>query len=138
MKFLIDTNVISEARKKTGNSFVKAWLKRQDPEDLAISIITVMEIDVGVQRLQRRDPSAAHVFQQWLDKQVVAGFRGRILPVDLSCVHMIASLHVPDPAPEHDAIIAGTALAHHLTVVTRNTVDFMRTGVPVVNPWEPV
>jgi len=137
MKYLIDTNVLSEARKPTGDALVKAWLRRHVPEDLAISVITVLEIDVGIQRVRRRDPVTAEVLQNWLDKRVLTAFNGRILPLDLSCVHQIASLHVPDPVPDHDAIIAGTALAHGLIVVTRNTKDFARTGVTVINPWSP-
>jgi len=135
MKYLIDTNVLSEARKPTGDDSVKAWLRRQIPEDLAISVITVLEIDIGIQRLHRHDPMTAEVLQKWLDERVLTAFTGRILPLDLGCVHHVASLHVPDPAPDHDAIIAGTALAHGLIVATRNTKDFTRTGVRVINPW---
>lgn len=136
MKYLIDTNVLSEARRPQGDAAVKAWLRRQVPDHMAVSVITVLEIDVGIRRLRRRDPVAADRLRQWLDGQVVTAFSGRVLPLDLTCVRHIAPLHVPDPAPEHDAIIAGTALAHGLTVVTRNIGDFVRAGVALVNPWE--
>lgn len=137
MKFLLDTNVISEARKPAGSTAVKSWLSCQAPHDLAISVITVLEIDIGIRRLGRRDPLSASLLQRWLDERVLVGFAGRILTLDLDCVRRIAPLHVPDPAPEHDAIIAATALAHSLTVVTRNSANFARTGVALVNPWQP-
>ena len=136
MKYLVDTNVLSEARKRDGNPAVKAWLTRQTPEDLAISVITVLEIDVGIRRVQRRDPSSAEVLRTWLDERVLTLFAGRVLPLDVSCVPQIAPLHVPDPMPEHDAIIAGTALTHGLVVVTRNTRDFARANVELLNPWD--
>jgi len=137
VRFLLDTNVISEARKPSGNAAVKAWLRRQSPQDVAISVITVLEIDIGIRRLRRRDPMSAASLQAWLDDRVLTGFAGRVLPLDLAAARYVAPLHVPDPAPDHDAIIAGTALANELTVVTRNVVDFERLGVALINPWLP-
>ena len=137
MKYLLDTNVISEARKPAGDPAVKAWLRRQAPQDLAISVITVLEIDIGIHRLRRRDPAASASIEQWLDDRVLTGFRGRILSIDIACARRAAPMHVPDPVPDRDALIAGTALVHGLVVVTRNAKDFGRTGVAVLNPWEP-
>jgi len=135
MRYLIDTNVLSEARKPHGDPNVKHWLREQQTNNLAISAITVLEIDVGIRLLRRRDPTAAGVFQHWLDHQVLTAFSGRVLPFDLACALRTSPMHVPDPAPEHDAIIAGTALVHDLVVVTRNVDDFARLEVEVINPW---
>jgi len=135
MKYLLDTNVISEARKPAADQYVVGWLRAQTPEDLAISVMSVLEIEVGIRRLRRRDTTAADTLQRWFDGSVLTGFAGRILTLDLDCVRRIAPLHVPDPAPMADAIIAGTALVYDLTVVTRNVADFERLGVRLVNPW---
>ena len=135
MKYLLDTNVISEARKPSGDHGVKDWLRHQVASELAISVITVLEIDIGIRRLRRHDTASADVLQRWLDDKVLTGFAGRILPLDVAVALRVAPLHVPDPASDHDAIIAGTALAHGLAVVTRNAADFIRSGVEITNPW---
>ncbi len=135
MRFLLDTNVLGELRRKQGEPRVKQWVAQQASVDLAISVVTVIEIEVGVLRHSRRHPEQGRALQQWLEERVLAAFTGRILPLDLSAARLVAPLHVPDPAPSHDALIAGAALAHGLTVVTRNSADFARAGVPVVNPW---
>jgi predicted nucleic acid-binding protein len=72
----------------------------------------------------------------WLDQRVLPAFKGRILPVDLATAQRCARLHVPDPRPMRDSLIAATALVHDMTVVTRNTADFVPMKVKVLNPWE--
>jgi len=136
MRFLLDTNVVSEARKPHCDTNVAAWLGSQPFGELAISVLTVLEIDIGIRRLRRRDPSSAAMLQQWLDVKVLGGFDGRILPLDLACVRAVAPMHVPDPKPERDAMIAATALVHGCTVVTRNVSDFASLGVITLNPWQ--
>ena len=71
----------------------------------------------------------------WLEQRVLEPFQGRILPIDTGIARRCAALHVPDPRPERDALIAATALTHGLTVVTRNVADFAPMGVAVLNPW---
>ncbi|MDR1825358.1 MAG: type II toxin-antitoxin system VapC family toxin [Bifidobacteriaceae bacterium] len=134
MRYLLDTNVLSEARKHRPESKVVAWLESCPSDDQAISVITAMELKVGVLRKARKNPLAGAYLERWFHA-VMEAFDGRVLPVDLATAWRIAPLYVPDPAPEHDAIIAGTALTHGLTVVTRNDRDFTRMGVPVLNPW---
>jgi predicted nucleic acid-binding protein len=77
------------------------------------------------------------VLRHWLTRQVRPGFEGRILAVDLAVARRCASLHVPDPRAERDALIAATALVHGMTVVTRNTADFLATGASLLDPWAP-
>ncbi len=137
--FLLDTNIVSEMR-KVGDGGAKpsviAWLSRVDAAMLYLSAITLLELEVGVLRMERRDISQGARIRAWMTHRVVPEFLDRILPVDAAVALRCAALHVPDPRSERDALIAATALVHSMTVVTRNTADFQATGVPLVNPWE--
>jgi hypothetical protein len=133
--YLLDTNVVSELRKRRGDPGVKQWVAKQSAADLAISVVTIIEIETGILRRARTDPDQAAMLAQWFETNLLTGFADRILPLDLAAARRVASLHVPDQAPQHDALIAGTALARGLTVVTRNTRDFERAGVEYLNPW---
>lgn len=137
MSFLLDTNVVSELRKRPGavNPHVLAWAQRRPARDLYLSVVTVMEIELGVARPQRRDRRQSALLREWMASGVLAGFAGRILPVDVEVALRAAHLHVPDPRPERDAFIAATADVHGLTIATRNIRDFQSTGVAVVDPW---
>lgn len=137
--FVLDTNVVSELRKiRVGRAdpHVAKWADSVDAVDLYLSAITVQELEVGVLLAERRDPAQGAIFRTWLDSHVLPAFTGRILPVDMAVAQRSAKLHVPDPRPIRDALIAGTALVHGMTVVTRNAADFAPTGVPLFNPWE--
>ena len=114
---------------------VASWAERQDPFALWISVITVMEIEIGIARVERRDPAQGTLLRGWLHDRLLPTFADRILPLDLPAVRATAALHVPDPRPERDALIAGTALARRLTVVTRNVTDFRPMKVAVLDPW---
>jgi predicted nucleic acid-binding protein len=133
--YLLDTNVVSELRKRRGDRGVKQWVAEQSGADLAISVVTVIEIETGILRKGRTDPDQARILTRWFEQNVLTGFADRILPLDLAAARRVASLHVADQAPQHDALIAGTALARGLTVVTRNARDFERAGVEYLNPW---
>lgn len=136
MTHLLDTNVLSELRRRSGDPRVKRWVAAQRSVDLYISVITVMEIELGVMQLRRRDPRQAETLNTWFEQSVLTGFSGRVVPLDLEAARRVPPLHVPDVAPERDAMIAGIAQARGFTVVTRNVRDFARTGVVVVNPWD--
>lgn len=136
--FLLDTNVLSElrnARKADGN--VLSWARGMSAEHLFISAITIFEIERGTLRLARKDERQALSLRHWLNERVLPQFDGKILPIDTRIALRCALLHVPDPRPERDSFIAATALVHGLTVVTRNTSDFARSGVAILNPWLP-
>lgn len=132
MKYLLDTDVLSDARKQ-GHPELNRWLGEQPRGDLAISAVAVLEIERGILRLERRDQSAGAHLRRWMTQQVSVAFAGSILPIDERVARRTAHLHVPDPMPEMDALVAATALVHDLTLVTRNTKDFRRAGVDLLD-----
>lgn len=137
--FILDTNVISELRKAgdgQADANVVAWLSSVDAGTLYLSAITLMEIELGVLRIERRDPLQGAKLRAWVDHRVLPEFADRTLSVDVAVALRCAPLHVPDPRPERDAFIAATALVHGMTIVTRNLADFAQIGVPLVNPWD--
>ena len=137
--YLLDTNVVSELRKVRlgkANNHVAEWADSLDAADLYLSVVTIQEIEIGVLLAERRDPTQGAIFRAWLNDHVLPAFSGRILPVDTAVALRSAKLHVPDPCPVRDGLIAATALVHGMTVVTRNVADFAPTGVLVLNPWD--
>jgi len=136
--FLLDTNVVSELRKvKAGKADrkVAAWARRTPPSTLFVSVVTIQELEIGVLLAERRDPSQGAILRTWLEGHVLPAFADRVLPVDTVVARRAAALHVPDPRPIRDALIAATALVHQLVVVTRDVTDFAPTGVKVLDPW---
>lgn len=137
--FLLDTNVISELRKADkANPHVVDWAKKITPSKMFVSVISIMELRMGILSLARKDTRQADVLSRWLDTLVLPTFSGRILSVDLAVANQCATLHVPDPRSDRDALIAATAIVHGFTVVTRNTKDFRETGVSLINPWNTI
>jgi predicted nucleic acid-binding protein len=136
--FLLDTNVVSEVYKgnrHTADPRVLAWEKSVALDELFLSVVTLFELEAGVLRMERRDAFEGARLRALLNLRIVPGFADRILYVDTRVAQRCAHLHVPDPAPFRDSLIAATALVHGLTVVTRNVRDFEPTGVRIVNPW---
>jgi predicted nucleic acid-binding protein len=136
--YLLDTNVVSELRKvRLGKADpqVAAWSESVDATELFVSAITLMELELGVIQVERRDAGQGAMLRSWLNQHVLPEFSGRTLPVDTAVALRCARLHVPDRRGERDALIAATALVHGMTVVTRNEADFQPTGVSLVNPW---
>lgn len=136
--FLLDTNVVSELRKaKAGKADqnVAGWAAQVPTARLFVSAITVQELEIGVLLVERRDAAQGAILRAWLDDHVLPAFEDRILPVDTDVARRGARLHVPDPRPVRDALIAATALGHGMTVATRNVADFEPTGVKIFNPW---
>ena len=134
--FLLDTNVVSELRRpERADANVRAWASNTPAELYAISVVTVLELERGTLLTERRDALQGAILRRWLHHEVLTRLATRILTIDVAIARRCASLHVPDPRPERDALIAATALTHRLTVVTRNTVDFEPMGVALLNPW---
>jgi predicted nucleic acid-binding protein len=107
-----------------------------DAATFYVSVITILELELVIQRIGRRDLSQGARLRAWMDRQVLPEFSERTLPIDAIVALRCARLHVPDPRSDRDALIAATALVHGMTVVTRNLNDFERTGAPLLNPWE--
>lgn len=136
--YILDTNVVSELRKaKSGkaDANVIRWVASRPSESFFISAISLLELETGVLMMERRDPEQGLRLREWLERQVIPGFDRRILPLDAQVARRCAALHVPDRCADRDAMIAATAFVHDMAVVTRNTADFMPTGIALVNPW---
>lgn len=136
--YLLDTNVLSELRKRRSGKIdpaVEAWAGSVDQVELYLSVITIMEVELGIALLERRDTRQAGVLRLWLQEKVMPAFAGRILPVDTAIALRCARLHVSDTKSERDAWIAATGLVRGLTIVTRNVVDFAGTDVTLLDPW---
>ncbi|MEV1118585.1 type II toxin-antitoxin system VapC family toxin [Actinosynnema sp. NPDC049800] len=134
MSFLLDTNVVSEIRKKTPDPGVSAWFAAVPASDLFLSVLVVGEIRQGIDRLARRDPAQAGVFERWLG-QLVDVYGDRIVPVTADVAEAWGRLNVPDPLPVVDGLLAATALVHGWTLVTRNVDDVTSTGARLLNPF---
>jgi predicted nucleic acid-binding protein len=101
-----------------------------------ISAISVLELEIGVLQIERRDKKQGLILRKWLNKNVLPAFLNRVLPVDIAVVQRCAGLHVPNPKSERDAMIAATAIEHRMTIVTRNVSDFSQSGVLIFDPWD--
>ena len=138
MSYLLDTNVVSELRKVgdgRADARVTAWIAGHDAASFYLSVLTLMELEIGILRIERRDAEQGKRLRHWMDRQVLPEFLERTLPVDAAVALRCARLHVPDPRAERAALIAATAIVHGMTVVTGNRTDFQATGVALVDPW---
>jgi len=136
--YLLDTNVVSELRKaptgKADPNVIK-WASNTHPEMLYLSVITVLELEMGILLMERRDQHQGSLLRRWLEHQVLPAFDGRILSVDTAVARKCAELHVADRRAERDATIVATASIHRMKVVTRNVADFDQSAIEIVNPW---
>lgn len=136
MTYLLDTNVISEVRKPQANPRVTAWLASVQGDSLYLSVLTIGEIRRGIERLRRRDPAQVSVFETWL-AALLRDYADYLIPITAQIAEEWGRLNVPDPVPTVDGLLAATARVRGLILVTRNTADLARTGVRLLNPFEP-
>lgn len=137
--YLLDIHVLSELRRQAGGRAdprVTAWSKTIALDDLYLSVVTIHEMELGIRRIERSDPAKAAVLRSWLTGFVLPTFGERVLPVDLGCALRSAQLQAAGSRNWQEALLAATALVHDLVLVTRNTVHFSDTEVPLLNPWE--
>ena len=134
MRWLLDTNVVSELRKgDRANAGVRAWFADMNDEDLFTSVLVLGEIRRGIESIRRRDAPAAMAIEQWLIR-MATGFGDRVLPIDARVADRWGGLNVPDPIPTVDGLLAATALVHDMTLVTRNVKDIAGTGARTLDP----
>jgi toxin FitB len=136
--YLIDTNIISEVRKgRRCDPHVAAWYRGARDNELFLSVLVVGEIRQGIERLRPRNARQALALENWLE-EILGSFGERVLPIDGRVAQIWGRLNAPEPLPVVDSLLAATAEAHGLTLVTRNVKDIERSGVRCLNPFEPV
>lgn len=134
LQYLLDTNVLSETRKKQANQRVISFLSAVEPLAMHISVLTLGELRKGVALLERRDPDSAKKIASWVDG-LEFSFADRILGIDTATARLWGVLSAQRPRPVVDTLLAATALVHDLTFVTRNTSDLHRIKLKLLDPW---
>ncbi len=134
--YLLDTNVVSELRRRRPDEAVLGWFDRATASELYLSVLTIGELRQGIESLRRRDPRGAEALESW-HTGLLSAYADRIVPVDAAVADRWGRLNVPDRVPVVDGMLAATALVHGWTLVTRNISDVRRTGVQTLNPFLP-
>lgn len=135
MSYLLDTNVVSELRKRSPAPGVAAWFETAQPSELFLSCLTIGEIRLGIERLRRKDEVQARAIEQWLTGLRTL-YRDRIVGIDAGVAEVWGRINATMTMPVVDGLLAATALAEDWTIVTRNTTDFASSGVRLLNPWD--
>lgn len=136
MTYLLDTSVVSELRRRQPDRRVLAWFESVPSARLFLSVLTVGEIRLGIERLRRKDPVRAEGLEWWL-RGLRDTYRDHVIDVDAETAQEWGRLNVPDPLPVIDGLLAASAKVRGWTLVTRNTADLVRSGVAMINPFEP-
>jgi toxin FitB len=136
MTYLLDTNVVSELRKRDPDPQVHAWYATVTSPELFLSVLSIGEIRLGIERLRRKDEPQAVLLEQWL-QGLHSAYRDHLIDVDVAVAEEWGRLNVPDPLPVIDGLLAASAKVHGCTLVTRNVADLQRSGVTLLNPFEP-
>ncbi|GII81861.1 ribonuclease VapC [Sphaerisporangium rufum] len=133
--FLLDTNVVSEVRKRHGSPTVKDWIGSSSGPTLYLSCLTIGEIRSGVESRRRRDPGQAAILERWLH-ELRRQFADRVVPITPAVAEEWGRLNAVRTLPVADGLIVATARVHGWTLVTRNVKDVDGTGVSVINPFD--
>jgi predicted nucleic acid-binding protein len=136
MTYLLDTNVLSELRKRVPDGNVLAWYATVNSAELFLSVLTIGEVRLGIERLRRKDEPQADLLEQWL-RGLQAAYRDHLIDVDIDIAEEWGRLNVPDPLPVIDGLLAASAKVRGWTLVTRNTADLLRSGAALLNPFDP-
>jgi len=137
MAFLLDTNVVSELRKADRtHPKVISWQANYPAAQQWISVISLMEMRIGIVRAKDRDPEFARVLDIWYQQRLLPAYARRIIPVGLKIAEKRADYEKRRTISYSDALIGATAATNHLSLVTRNTKDFVDLGIDLINPWE--
>jgi len=136
MTYLLDTNVVSELRKRNPDPHVLAWYASVTSAELFISVLTIGEIRLGIERLRRKDGPQADLLEQWL-RGLHMTYQDHVIDVDADVAEEWGRLNIPDPLPVIDGLLAASAKVQGCTFVTRNTADLQRSGIALLNPFEP-
>lgn len=134
MSFLLDTNVVSELRRRSPSRSVLAWFDSVEAADLHLSVLTIGEIRQGIEQLRPKDRAAADRLDEWLGG-LTRAYRDRIVPVDEAIAQRWGRLNVPDRLTVIDGLLAATVLVRDWTLVTRNVADVARSGAKTINPF---
>jgi hypothetical protein len=133
--YLLDTNILSETRKKQADERVISFLSSTEPSTLYISVLTLGELRKGVALKKRSDKDAAKKIAAWVDG-LEFSFGDRILAIDAATASLWGELSAQRPRPVIDTLLAATAIVHELTLVTRNTADVQDIDLRLLNPWK--
>lgn len=135
MRFLVDTNIISEIRKRErADPNVIRWVNQTPAEDIGTSVLVLAEIRRGIELKRRSDPLQARSLDRWFS-QMRTRLADRVLPIDETIAETWALLGIPNPLPLIDSLLAATAKVHSLTLVTRNIADIESTGIAMLDPF---
>jgi toxin FitB len=135
LNYLLDTNIVSEPKRKRPDQRAAAWLWSMDQGTLYVSVLTLGEIESGIAKLARKDPPAASTLTEWAEG-IRRDFANRIFGVDLEIAETWGRISAKRSLPVIDSLLAATALVHGMTLVTRNVRNIGGTGVAILNPWE--
>lgn len=136
MSYLLDTNVVSELRKREPDRHVLAWYQTIPSAELFLSVLTIGEIRLGIERLRRKDGGRADLLEHWL-RGLHAAYQDHLIEVDARAAEQWGRLNGPDPLPVIDGLLAASAKIRGWTLVTRNITDLSRSGASLLNPFQP-